>query len=644
MGLPQAQPVLRFGPYEVDVYAGELRKYGIKIHIQDKPLRLLGLLARRPGKLVTREELQEELWPGQTFVEYEDGLNTAIRKLRETLSDQRDKPKFIETVPRRGYRFIAPVEEVMETPHAGLEDEPSEAEPPPAAPATAPPSDPGEERKAPDWTVAALVLVIAIAAISYVAWRHFRAAGPKPITGSAMLAVLPFENLTGDAGEEYVSDGFTEEIISQLGRLNHDQLRVIARTSMMTYKGSRKPIKEIAQELGVNYVLEGSIRKTGDGLRVTAQLIRADDQTHLWAREYDRPLGDLVQVQGEVAQAVAQEIQVQLSPEVKETLAGAQPVDPEAYSAYLKGRFFWNKRSGDSLTTAVGFFEETIQRNPKYAPAYAGLADAYNALMFYGFMSGAEGIPKAKAAAMKAVELDGSLAEGHASLGYVYFMWEWNWAAAEKEFQRAIQLDANYVSAHHWYALYLAALGRAPESLAQIHQAREIDPLSVIVTAASGYVAYFARQNDQAAAESEAALQKDPDFMAAHVVLGLASEGQANYGKAILEFQKTLQLSNVRPGAYLDYLGHAYAISGNRAEAEKILVALKDQAKSGKTTSYQAPTLIALGRNDEAMEVLEEGFEGRSDGLLWLKVDPRFDALRADSRFQYLLRRAGMTP
>jgi TolB-like protein/Tfp pilus assembly protein PilF len=459
-----------------------------------------------------------------------------------------------------------------------------------------------------------------------------------------MLAVLPFENMTGDTGEEYVSDGFTEEIISQLGRLNHDQLRVIARTSMMTYKGSNKPIKEIAQELGVNYVLEGSIRKTGDGLRVTAQLIRADDQTHLWAREYDRPLGDLVQVQGEVAQAVAQEIQVQLSPEVKETLAGAQPVDPEAYSAYLKGRFFWNKRSGDSLQTAVDFFEQAIQRNPSYAPAYAGLADAYNALMYYGFMSGAEGIPKAKAAAMKAVELDGSLAEAHASLAYVYFMWEWNWTAAESEFQRAIQLDANYVSAHQWYALYLTALGRAPESLAQIRQAREIDPLSVIVAAASGYVAYFARQNDQAAAESEAALKRDPDFMAAHVVLGLASEGQGNYSKAILEFQKTLQLSSVRPGAYLDYLGHAYAASGNRVEAEKILVELKDQAKSGKTTSYQAPTLIALGRNDEAMEILEEGFEERSDGLLWLKVDPRFDALRADSRFQYLLRRAGMTP
>lgn len=639
MGSPAPQPILRFGPYEVDVYAGELRKNGNKVHIQDKPLRLLAVLTRRQGKVVTRDELREELWPGQTYVEYEDGLNTAVRKLRETLSDPREKPKFIETVPRRGYRFIAPVEEILETPTTDLKAVAS----PEAAFAPIQPSALREERKTIVTILPVLALAVVVAVSSYVAWRHFRPT-PKPLPGSAMLAVLPFQNLTGDAGEEYVSDGFTEEIISQLGRLNHDQLRVIARTSMMTYKGSNKSIKEIAHELGVNYVLEGSIRKTSDGLRVTAQLIRADDQTHLWAREYDRPLGDLVQVQGEVAQGVAQEIQVQLSPEVKETLAGAQPVDPEAYSAYLKGRFFWNKRSGDGLTTAVGFFEQAIQRNPKYAPAYAGLADADNALMFYGFMPGAEGIPKARAAATKAVELDGSLAEGHASLAYVHFMWEWNWAAAEKEFQRAIELDGNYVSAHQWYALYLTALGRAPESLAQIRQAREIDPLSVIVTAASGYVAYFARQNDRAAADSEAALQRDPDFMAAHAVLGLASEGQGNYSKAILEFQKTLQLSTVRPGAYLDYLGHAYAISGNRAEAEKILAELKEQAKSGRTPAYQAPTLIALGKNDQALEVLEEGFEKRSDGLIWLKVDPRFDALRADSRFQYLLRRAGMIP
>ena len=317
MESPAPQPALRFGPYKVDVYAGELRKNGIKVHIQDKPLRLLGVLAGRHGKLVTREELHEELWPGQTFVEYEDGLNTAVRKLRETLSDHREKPRFIETVPRRGYRFIAPVQEVFDSPVAGLE---ADAD---LKVTTAPGQVTVRERRGPFGWVSVLVFAVVAAVCVYVAWKQFRAR-PQHAQGSVMLAVLPFENLTGDAGEEYVSDGFTEEIISQLGRLNHDQLRVIARTSMMTYKGSHKPVKEIAHELGVNYVLEGSIRKTDDGWRVTAQLIQADDQTHLWAHEYDRPLGDLVKLQGEVAQAVAQEILVQLSREVRKTVSGAQ--------------------------------------------------------------------------------------------------------------------------------------------------------------------------------------------------------------------------------------------------------------------------------------------------------------------------------
>src|ERR1700693_503076 len=372
MASPVPQPILRFGPFEVDVYAGELRRNGVSVHIQDKPLRLLGVLAGRHGKLVTREELHKALWPEQTFVEYEDGLNTAIRKLRETLSDRPEKPRFIETIPRRGYRFIAPVQEVLEAPPAGLN---ADADLEPASTLRPLGVALPEQRRPFRWIVLpALAIFVVISA--FVARRQYRAS-PQPVSGSAMLAVLPFENLTGDAGEEYVSDGFTEEIITQLGRLNRGQLRVIARTSMMTYKGSHKPIKQIARELGVNYVLEGSIRKTGDGLRVTAQLIRADDQTHLWAREYDRLLRDLIKVQGEGAQAVAQEIQVRLSPEVEQTLAGVTPVDPEVYSAYLKGRFFWNKRSREGLTMAVSFFEQAVQRNPNYAPAYAGLADTY---------------------------------------------------------------------------------------------------------------------------------------------------------------------------------------------------------------------------------------------------------------------------
>jgi TolB-like protein/DNA-binding winged helix-turn-helix (wHTH) protein/Flp pilus assembly protein TadD len=628
MASPAPQPILRFGPFEVDVSAGQLRKNGTNLHIQDKPLRLLAVLAARHGKLVSREELHKALWPAQTFVEYEDGLNTAVKKLRETLSDRPDKPQFIETVPRRGYRFIVPVEEVVEAPPAGLKTD--------AAPAHVP-----AQRRPLRWEIL-LAMAILVVACTYIAWRHFRPK-PQPVPSSAILAVLPFENLTGDAEEEYVSDGFTEEIITQLGRLNHDQLRVIARTSMMTYKGSHKPISEISRELGVNYVLEGSIRNTNDGLRVTAQLIRADDQTHLWAHEYDRPLGDLVKVQGEVAEAVAQEIQVRLSPKVEQTLAGVARVDPEVYSAYLKGRFFWNKRSRDDLNMAVAFFEQAVERNPNYAPAYAGLADAYNALVFYGFVSGPEGIPKAKAAATRAVELDGSRAEGHASLAYIYFMWEWDWAAAEREFQRAIELNGNYVPAYQWYALYLAAMGRGPESLVQIRQARELDPFSVIVASASGYVAYFAGQNAQAAAEAEGALQKEPDFMVPHAVLGLASEAQGNYSKAILEFQKALQLSNSQPAAYLDYLGHAYAISGNRRDAKKILVQINQNAQAViGAPAYRAATLVALGEKEQALKALEDGFEKGSYGFMWIKVDPRFDALRSDSRFQSLINRAGL--
>ena len=638
MASPAPQPILRFGPFEVDVSAGQLRKNGTNVHIQDKPLRLLAVLAGRHGKLVSREELHKALWPDQTFVEYEDGLNTAVKKLRETLSDRPEKPQFIETVPRRGYRFIVPVQEVFDVPAGSKTDENLGTNAAPAQSGFAVPA----ERRPLRWVIL-LALPIVIVACAYVAWRHFR---PKPQPGPAiaMLAVLPFENLTGDAEEEYVSDGFTEEIITQLGRLNHDQLRVIARTSMMTYKGSHKPIRQIASELGVNYVLEGSIRNTSDGLRVTAQLIRADDQTHLWAREYDRPLGDLVKVQGEVAEAVAQEIQVRLSPEAEQTLAGVARVDPEVYSAYLKGRFFWNKRSRDGLSMAVAFFEQAVQRNPNYAPAYAGLADAYNALVFYGFVSGPDGIPKAKAAATRAVELDGSRAEGHASLGYIYFMWEWDWPAAEREFQRAIQLNGNYVPTYQWYALYLAAMGRGPESLVQIRQARELDPFSVIVASASGYVAYFARQNGQAAIEAEAALREEPDFMVPHAVLGLASEAQGNYGKAILEFQKALQLSNSQPAAYLDYLGHAYAISGNRRDANKILAQINQNAQGViGAPAYRAATLVALGEKDEALKALEGGSEKGSYGFMWIKVDPRFDALRSDSRFQSLMSRAGLT-
>lgn len=653
-----SSPSLRFGVYSLDLRSGELRKGSSRIRLQEKPLRVLALLTEHHGELVTRSELKRRLWPDDTFVDFETGLNTAVSKLRDALSDSADKPRYIETIPRRGYRFIVPVERTEATPARtqnggsviGVTTRTVEltldGDPNASAGATIPANPPGEREGISRLEAFALgIAVIAVACAVYFGVRHYRSR-PGPPPGRAMLAVLPFENLTGDPGQDYVTDGFTEEMITQLGELNHQQMGVIARTSAMNYKHSSESIKQIARELGVNYVLEGSIRKAGDGLRITAQLIRADDQTHVWAQEYDRPIGDLAKLQGEVAEDIAREIQIQLTPQEQVALAGEQTEVPEAYRSYLRGRYELNKRSADGMKAAIGAFNEAIEEDPDYAPAYSGLADTYNMLIYYGYLLEKDGVPKARAAAEKAVELNDALAEGHASLGYVDFMWDFNWRDSEKQFQRAIELDDSYAPAHHWYALLLAALGRRQASLAQIHQAQQLDPLSLIVTTAAAYVSYFAQ--DYAAADrlSESALQRDPNFMVAHTVLGLAREQEGQPEAAIAEFQKAMALSGGRPPVYLDYLGHAYAAAGKRAEAEAALAELDEQVKPGGVSPvYRAATLVALGRRNEAMDALEEGSASGAGGESeWLKVDPRYEALRSDPRFQRLLRMDGFIP
>jgi TolB-like protein/DNA-binding winged helix-turn-helix (wHTH) protein/Tfp pilus assembly protein PilF len=640
-------PMLKFGPYLVDLGAGELRKHGARIRLQEKPLRVLALLAERQGQVVTREELKKHLWPENTFVDFETGLNTAVSKLRDALSDTAERPRFIETIPRRGYRFLAQVERIE-----GKNDGRARA-PAPRVPigetaavrdsvvdaAAHPQETRGISRKFRGrLAVALLMLCLVVTTAAFFGVRQFF---PRvtPAPTRAMLVVLPFENLTGDPEQEYVSDGFTEEIIMQLGELNHDQMGVIARTSAMSYKESQKPINEIARELGVDYALEGSIRKTSEGLVVTAQLIRADNQTHIWAHKYTRPAGDLAELQGEVAEAIAREIQIQLTPQAQLALLNARPVKPDAYLSYLKGRYNLNMRSGDGMGDAVGAFREAIQEDPDYAPAYSGLADSYNMLIFYGYLPERNGIAKARAAAEKAAALDADLAESHASLGYVYFMWDLNWAAAEREFKRAIELDGNYSPAHHWYALLLAALGRREASLTQIKQAEELDPLSLIVTTASAYISYFAGDYDRAAALCAKALQRDPNFMVAHTVLGLVHEQQGHPEIAIAEFQKTLEISGRRQAAYLDYLGHAYAAAGQREKAEAVLAELRGQVQPGGTSPIsQAATLLALGEEGPAMDAMEEGFAKSTAETVWLKVDPRYENLHRDPRYQRLLR------
>jgi TolB-like protein/DNA-binding winged helix-turn-helix (wHTH) protein/Tfp pilus assembly protein PilF len=654
-------PSLRFGVYSLDLRAGELTKGGSRIRLQEKPLRVLALLTERQGELVTREELKKRLWPEDTFVDFETGLNTAVSKLRDALSDSADKPRYIETIPRRGYRFIVPVErgggngdEGAESASAirratqpieidGDANASSTATARPATSAAAFDERTANSRRREMFAFGLALIAVALAA--YFGLHHFRSQPASP-AARVMLVVLPFDNLTGDPSQDYVSDGFTEEMITQLGELNHQRMGVIARTSAMNYRNSSKSIKQIAQELGVDYVLEGSIRKAGDGLRITAQLIRADDQTHIWAHEYDRSAGDLSKLQGEVAQDIAREIQIQLTPQEQVALLGQHVPVPEAYRSYLRGRYNLNKRSIEGMRTAIGAFNEAIEEDPNYAPAYSGLADTYNLLIYYGFLPGSEGVPKARAAAKKAVELDDTLAEGHASLGYVDFMWDLNWRDAEKQFQRAIELDDSYAPGHHWYALLLAALGRRDASLAQIRQAQQLDPLSLIVTTAAAYVSYFARDYGTADKLCENALGRDPNFMVAHTVLGLTREQEGEPEAAIAEFQKALELSGTRPAVYLDYLGHAYAVAGKRAEAEAVLSQIDQQVKPGGVSPvYRAATLAALGRKDQALDALEEGSAPGAGGESeWLNVDPRFETLRSDPRFQRLLRMDGFTP
>jgi TolB-like protein/Tfp pilus assembly protein PilF len=492
-------------------------------------------------------------------------------------------------------------------------------------------------------SLGALVAVLAVGGVIWFA-RHSKPHA-APAGAKIRIAVLPFKNLTGDPHQEFVSDGFAEEVIGQLGRLNHDQLGVIAGTSVMGYKNTRKPLKKIARELDVNYVLEGTVQSGGDGFRIGTRLVHADDEMQVWAEEYDRPNGDLKALGEEVAQTVAEELQVKRTPGTPGETPVPRSVNRDAYLYYLQGRFFFNMRTGENLINAVNSFDQAVRQDPGFAQAYAGLADSYNMMMYYGYSSEKEAVPKARNAATTAIELDGSLAPGHASLGYIYFFWEWDWQKAELEFKDAIALDNSYAPAHHWYALYLSAMGRRAEALSQIEMAHELDPLSPIVTTATAYIAYNSEQYDRAAEQCERVLQQDPKFMVAHAVLGLAREAQGGYATAISEFQQALQLSGSRPPEYVDNLGHAYGVSGQRAKAEAILKELERAVKSGKVGEESAAaTLIGLGQQDQAVAAMEKNFAKGDPALVWLKVDPRFDQLRPSPRFQALLQRAGLSP
>ena len=632
---------VRFGIFEADLHTGELRKRGARIRLQQQPFHVLGVLLARPGELVTRDELQAKLWTADTFVDFDHGLNKAINKIREALGDSAESPRFVETVARRGYRFIADVETVEIAAVSNATPAPSPGDDP-LTPEDREPLAAGEETGAGgrNWrrTMTIAGCSLALASVVLVAWL-VQSRGASPAIRS--VAVLPLENLSGDPSQEYFADGMTDQLIATLGQIS--ALRVISRTSVMGYKGARKPLPQIARELNVDAVIEGTITRSGGRVRITAQLIEGALDKHVWAQSYDGDLRDTLALQSQVARAIADEIRVNIQPQEHAALKNVKAVNPEAYEAYLKGRYFWNRRTADGLNKAKAYFDEAIAKAPDYAQAYSGLADTYALLgdWQYGVMASREALPAAKAAAIKALELDSGLGEAHTSLGFALSGFDWDWAAAEKEFRRAIDLNPGYATAHHWYAWHLSLMGRHGEAIAEMRKARSLDPLSLIINVDLAEILLIAHFYDESLQQSRRTIDIDPAFALAHNQLAEAYLQKHMRDDAIAEFQKAVQLSESSPICAAN-LARAYAAAGRNAEAGQLLTALKQRANPAYSNATEiAMVYAALGDKAQAMTWLERGYDERFNPGVLLR--PGFDSLRADPRFQAMVGRVGLT-
>lgn len=629
--------LVRFGAFDVDLRSGELHKEGVKIKLQEQPFRLLVLLLEHPGEVVTRDELRNRLWPEDTFVAFDDGLNTAIKKLRDALGDSAEKPRLIETLPKHGYRFLLAVNNIAPEPSAEFSNQARNAA--------------SRVLRHPLWSNlrswsrsrTTLPLAIGAAALLLLAYLVRPHVKPQATTGSGkiMLAVLPFENLSGDPEQEFFSEGMTEEMITKLGGLHPERLGVVARTSAMRFKHATSSVGQVGQDLGVQYVLEGSVRRSGDRVRIAAQLIQVSDQTHLWAQTYDRNLRDVFGIQSEVAHAIAEEISLKLPPE-QQGPKGASTVNPEAFDLYLNGRYF-SHRGSDGIPRAIENFQRAIAKDPDYALAYSGLADAHATQALWAWESPKQALEQAKVAAEKALALNGSLPEAHASLAQVK-LYSWDFGGAEQEFRRALELNPSYANAHHWFSHCLMAMGRTDESLAETNRALIFDPLDLSIQTHLGWHHYFAREYDQAIAPIHKALEGDtsPRSRAVpHAILGAVYEQKGMYEEAIANFQEAVGQSGGIP-VYIAQLAQAQAASGNRAEVLRLLKELKRPKQKYVPPEEIGAVYAALGQKDTAFQWLEQAYQVRSPSLVNLKVDPRFDGLRSDQRFSNLVRRIGL--
>ncbi|MDQ1388781.1 MAG: hypothetical protein QOF56_2235 [Acidobacteriaceae bacterium] len=607
---------VRFGPFEIDLHTRELRKRGLKLKLSGQAFKILAILVERPNELVTREELRERLWPADTFVDFEHGVNTSIKRLRQVVGDSAASPRYIETLPRRGYRFVSPVEYFA----------PTIAAVPQAAPT------PNSRRSL---LIASVLLFFALLAIGAGSLNRRRSSASGPEINR--LAVLPFDGPT-DREQEYFTDGMTDSLITELGQLS--ALRVTSQTSSMHYKGTHKPLAEIAHELNVDAFVEGSVERSGNQVRIRAQVIRASTDTQIWARTFDGDIRDIFTMQSQVAQAIANEIRVRITPQEQSHLHSARAVNPQALDAYLEGRYFWNKFTREAVLKSMEYFQLSIQNDPNYAPAYAGLADAH--IVFANlFGRPTEEFPKAKEAVAKALNLDDSLVEAHVALAAIHLFFDWDLPAVRKELVRAKELNPNFTRIYNLEAYCFEISGDLPSSIAVMKEGLQLDPLSLISGVDLGYAYSFARRPSDAILQFRKTLEIESNFSMAHSGLGFAYEQQQDFAKAREEYRAALA-ENPDDSFLLAMLARADARTGDTSAARRTLRELEARSqRQFVDQTLMAMINVGLSDKDAAVGNLRRAINERSPKLIWLNADHIYDDLHSDPRFTDILHRIG---
>jgi TolB-like protein/DNA-binding winged helix-turn-helix (wHTH) protein/Tfp pilus assembly protein PilF len=627
---------VRFGVFDADFRTQELRKQGVRVKLPQQSFQILQMLLEQPGELVTRDQLRQALWPGDTFVDFDHGVNNSIKRIRDALGDSAESPRYIETLPRLGYRFIGSID--------GKPDVPSPAPVPPpryrwrlfTVLAKGAPRSYGIRAKVLASAVVAAITFLVIISMTRVREPWLGHRSPPRIQS---LAVLPLVNLSSDAGQDYFTDGITEELTTDLGKIS--ALRVISRTSAMQYKGTKKSLQEVARELNVDAILEGTVARSGSHVRITANLLQASPEKHLWAESYESEVGDALTVQGQLAQAVAREIQVTLTQKEQHLLAASRPVNPEAQDLYFRGLYVeFEFGTVESSEKAINYFQQAIQKDPNYATAYAGLAEVY-ANWVPGMNRPRDRLPKAKELALKALQLDDTLADAHSVLGNIELYYDWDWSAAEEEFKQTMKFNPNLVRAHHWHSRGLVNRGRTEEAIAEAKLALALSP-SPSEWDYPIWVFLLARRYDLASERTQELLEMAPNYAWGHFELARVYEQQGKLEEAAQESLKADDLFGTDPKK-IAQLKEAMAKSGAQGYWRRTLENYRESAKSRYVPSVLvAEACVRVGDKDSAFEWLERGFEERDDLMIDLKVEPVFDGLRSDPRFQDLIRRVGI--